>query len=111
MKLKRKRKRGNKMMKDNMSQEGMKTQDGFVDLKEDPKRLNSPESPSYPRLYLGKNRMKELFSGSKMGESYNAQIKCNLDGGDLEVTAIKIEGAKEEPVDEGKDETMMDEGK
>ena len=66
---------------------------GFVDLKEKPKRLNGPESPQYPHIYLGRSRIKELFKGEKIGEGYQAMIECTIEGDGLEVRKIKLTGS------------------
>ena len=77
-----------------MMNKEMGEKNGFVDLKESDNRLDKP-SDRYPSLHLSSDQMKKVFKGSKIGESYEAMIRCTLDGSSLKVFEMKVIGTTE----------------
>lgn len=63
----------------------------FIDLKRDSKRVDSPEAPSYPCLYLDD---KTVMNGMKIGEEGEARIKYMVSTSGLEIRGIQFDGMK-----------------
>lgn len=81
----------------------------YYDLKEKSKRLDAPQAPKYPMLYLDKDKILEIFKGAKIGDEYIIQAKCVLSGDCLDIRGIKLIGTQEDKMPKDKEEGLESE--